>query len=532
MKALEKDRNRRYDAASSFAADVERYLHDEPVEACPPSAVYRFRKFARRNKVALTTATVIACAVLLAMAGLTASTVLVSRANQELRQNLYYQHIALAEREWSANNLGRMEQLLDACPADLRGWEWHYLKRLRLGGLQPLRDPSVAPSAVISAAFSPDDRWIASGNDNGMVTIWNARSGQKLLAFAAHERHARCVAFSPDGRHLATASWDGTARVWNFNPQRVGSEISLHHTLTGDERRVHSVAFSPNSERLASASQALDGKDNTVRVWDVASGKQIDALRGHAAFLWCVAYSPDGQYLASGSYDQTVRIWDAKTGHEKHCLPHSATVFGVSFSQDGRYLASSSGDMEAWSDGEINVWDVRTGRAVRTLRGHTNRIVSTAFSPDGQRLGSAGMDGTVKVWDLQTGREILTLRGHQGTVQSVAFSRDGNRLLTAGDDRTVRVWDGTPLEAEASQGVTLPGHNGGVSCVAFNPNGLQFASRGYDGTVRIWEIERGLAWVANAPIKTWSAGKVLRPDVVFSNDGHFLALRGDHKLTV
>src|SRR5207302_1003826 len=107
--------------------------HDEPVQACPPSAVYRFRKFVRRNKAALTTAAAIAFAALLAIAGLATGTVAVRQANQQLRQNLYYQNIALADCEWSANNLSRLEQLLDACPADLRGWEWRYLKRLPLG---------------------------------------------------------------------------------------------------------------------------------------------------------------------------------------------------------------------------------------------------------------------------------------------------------------------------------------------------------------------------------------------------------------
>src|SRR5262249_55557610 len=107
MKALEKDRNRRYDTASSFAADVQHYLHDEPVQACPPSRVYRLRKFARRNRAALMTASAFAVAVLLAVAGLAASTTFVWRANRELRQNLYYQNIALAEREWSAGNPGR-----------------------------------------------------------------------------------------------------------------------------------------------------------------------------------------------------------------------------------------------------------------------------------------------------------------------------------------------------------------------------------------------------------------------------------------
>src|SRR5262249_28759513 len=159
MKALEKDRNRRYETASGFAADVQRYLHDEPVQACPPSAVYRFRKFARRNKAALMTASVVAVAVLLAVAGLAASTTFVWRANQELRQNSYYQNIALADREWFANNLGRVEQLLEECPVDLRGWEWHYLNRLRHNTLPPLRHDSI----VLSLAFSPTSPYLASG---------------------------------------------------------------------------------------------------------------------------------------------------------------------------------------------------------------------------------------------------------------------------------------------------------------------------------------------------------------------------------
>src|SRR5262249_17510069 len=141
MKALEKDRNRRYETASSLAADVQRYLDDEPVQACPPSAVYRFGKFARRNKAALMTASAVAFAMLLAVTGLVASNILILRekaqteaAKDELqqalrreRQNSYYERVALADREWSANNLSGAEQALDACPTDLRGWEWHYL---------------------------------------------------------------------------------------------------------------------------------------------------------------------------------------------------------------------------------------------------------------------------------------------------------------------------------------------------------------------------------------------------------------------
>src|SRR5262249_4102299 len=187
MKALEKDRARRYETASALAADVQCYLKDEPVEACPPSAWYRFRKFARRNARALLTAAGGALAVGVTGAG---CGVLIWRANQDLHQALdrereardgerltaYIQRIALAEREWAGNNLGRMEQLLDDCPVDLRGWEWRYLKRLRHGALPPLRHES----AVYSIAFSPDSHYLATSTKAGFVRLWRAKAGPGL----------------------------------------------------------------------------------------------------------------------------------------------------------------------------------------------------------------------------------------------------------------------------------------------------------------------------------------------------------------
>jgi eukaryotic-like serine/threonine-protein kinase len=540
MKALEKDRNRRYETISAFAADAQRYLNDEPVQACPPSAVYRFRKFARRNKMALVTATAVALVVLLAVAGLATSIVLIAREQQATtnalreetqartgleealereRQNSYFQRIALAEREWSANNLGRMEKLLQECTPDLRGWEWYYLKGLRLESGSPLRHAA----AVFSATFSPDGRWIASGSQDGIVKVWEATTGQERFPFRAHKNHVRCVAFSPDGRRLATASWDGSAKVWDFDPQRAGAEISLLQTLTGHQAAVSSVAFSPDSERLASA-----GHDKTVRVWNVVTGHEIFVLPGHTGFLWCVSYSPDGQWLASASDDKTVKIWDARKGQEKLTLPaHSAPVLSVSFSHDGRWLASTTGDMSTRADGEIKVWDARIGQNVRTLRGHTSLVSRAMFSPDGQRLASAGADETVKLWDLQTGQEVLSLRGHHGAARSVDFSPDGTRLVSASHDRTVRIWDATPLDGDRKQEViTLREHGGGVRSVAFSPDGRHLAAAGGDGTVRIWDFKRGLAGDAKSLIQTLSGGKGISLHVAFSRDGRLLAAGG------
>jgi WD40 repeat protein/serine/threonine protein kinase len=515
MKALEKDTNRRYETASSFAADVQRYLHDEPVHACRPSAPYRFRKFARRHQAALMTASAIAFAVLLGVAGLAASTVFVWRANQELRQNLYYQHIALAEREWSANNLGRVEQLLDACPVELRGWEWHYLKRLRLGDPFPLDHGA----AVLSATFSPDGRWIASGGLDGWLKIWDANTREPLSPFKAHERQIRCVAFSPDGRRLATASWDRTAKIWDFDPQRAGAAISLLHAFE-HQAEVQHVAFSPDGEQLATA-----GNDQTVRIWDVATGHEVlHPLRGHTSIVWCVAYSPDGHWLASASGDKTVHIWDAKTGQEMHPLRgHRLPVLSVCFSHDSRWLASASGDMSTKVDGEINVWDARTGQPIRTLRGHTGCIFQAVFSSDAQRLASAGMDETVKLWDLQTGQEALTLRGHRGYVRSVAFSPDGTRLISASHDGTVRIWDATPLEGGIEQEALTLKHPAGVRSVVFSPNGRQLASAADDAIVRIWDYRRGLAGSANPLLKTLLDGTGLKSNLAYSSNGQLLA---------
>jgi WD40 repeat protein/serine/threonine protein kinase len=550
LKAMAKNPDERYATAQELADDLRRFLEEKPIRARRPTLRQRAVKWARRHKTVVRAALVV---FLLAVAGLVISTALIWRANDDLnranadlkgtldreRQNAYYQRIALAEREWSANNLNRMLQLLNECPPDLRGWEWYYLQRLRLKPLPPLRHDA----AVFSAAFSPDGERIASAAQDGKVTIWDARRGRQLFQFRAHDKHVRSVAYSPDGRLLATSSWDKTAKVWDVQtlvPERAPSPL---RTLSHRGVR-YSAVFSPDGKRLASAGHytiRLDGlfrQFAEVKIWDPVSGQELCTLEGQERPTWsAVTFSPDGQFLATGHHEEdkdgivgkVVHIWEANTGRKIRTLVgHDQPVQSVAFSPDGRLLASGAGKPAdvAGADGELKIWDVPTGRVLFDLRGHIT-VFALAFSPDGRRLASAGQDHTIKLWDPATGKEVITLRGHADIVRTVAFSPNGRQLVSASHDMTVRVWDATPLNGQTdSASVTLRGHEGDVASLAFSPDGHYLVSAGLDRTVRVWDARTG------EQLKALQGHKGVVLTLALSPDGRWLASRGSLDPTV
>jgi serine/threonine protein kinase len=239
LKAMAKNPEERYATAQELADDLRRYLEDKPIKAKRPLLRQRAAKWARRHSTVVRAAVVV---LVLAVVGLALSTALIWQSLERERQSSYYQRIALAEREWSANDLNRVEELLDACPVDLRGWEWHYLKRLQYQ-TPPILQHDCMPLRV---AFSPTGQCFASGSSDGTIRIWDAQTYQVLHKIPAHKEWIYSLAFSPDGEYLASGSVDKFLTIWKV---RTGEKIRSWIPHGGD---VSHLAFSPDGRYLAS----------------------------------------------------------------------------------------------------------------------------------------------------------------------------------------------------------------------------------------------------------------------------------------
>ncbi len=243
----------------------------------------------------------------------------------------------------------------------------------------------------------------------------------------------------------------------------------------------------------------------------VATAQLKSTLEGHTDLVWSVAFSPNGQTLASGSQDRTIRLWNPNNGNLKRTLTgHRDAVNSVAFSPDGRTLASGS-----W-DGTIRLWNPNNGNLKRTLSGHTDGISFIAFSPDGQTLASASGDQTIRLWNPNNGNLKRTLTGHTNMVDSVAFSPDGRTLASGSRDQTIRLWN--PNNGNLKR--TLTGHTGDIPRIMFSPDSRTLASGSRDDTVRLWNPNNGQEKRTLTNRTGWT-----KP-VVFSSDGATLLIGG------
>jgi WD40 repeat protein/tRNA A-37 threonylcarbamoyl transferase component Bud32 len=356
--------------------------------------------------------------------------------------------------------------------------------------------PHLGP--ITSLAFSPDQKSLASGGDDGMVRVWDPQTARavqapvqprgersiveparpELLRFDGSSELPYCIAISPDGSSIAAGGSDGSAGVWDTTtgtvrrrlPKRgtpyrdllyfsdghklaaaiTSRSVPLYDIARGTrplilsdpgqaERPVWSLALSPD-ERFMVAAIGVQGDEGTAAIWDLSTGELRTVLRGHSDYVRAVAFAHDGQILATGSGDETIKLWDFARARELATLAgHRGQVFCLAFQPGGGLLASGS------EDHTIRLWEIRQRRQVAILDGHAAAVHSVTFSPDGARLASAGRDGGVFLWDVTTGRKVGSLIGHTERVNQVKFFPDGKTLLSASVDRTIRFWYTDPV---------------------------------------------------------------------------------------
>jgi WD40 repeat protein len=310
--------------------------------------------------------------------------------------------------------------------------------------------------------------------------------------------------------HVVTAKpsavLESTSQPQVNSNQLIGN---LLQTLKGHSFVVSSVAYSPDGQTLASGSW-----DRTIKLWDVNTGNLLQTLEDHSELVNSVAYSPDGQTLASSSIDNTIKLWDVKTGNLLQTLEgHSYWVNSVAYSPDSQTLATGS-----YYD-TIKLWNVKTGKLLQTLTAHSSWVTSVAYSPDGQTLTSGSSDGTIKLWNVKTGKLLQTLTGHSNEVNSLAYSPDGQTLTSGSDDKTIKLWNvntGKLLQ-------TLEGHSKSVRSVAYSPDGQTLASGSVDRTIKLWDVKTGKL------LQTFTAHSRSVNSVAYSPNGRTLASGGADK---
>lgn len=295
--------------------------------------------------------------------------------------------------------------------------------------------------AVKSVAISPDGKILASGSLDQTIKLWDLVTGELLNTLTAHKGSVTCVTFSRDGQTLASSSAqpDGTIKLWHPGTGE------LKGSLRGTDwivLTIWEIVISPDGKTLVSAHHV----DSTVKVWNLVTGGLSRTLRGHVWAVKSVAISPDGKTLVSGSMDSNIKIWNLNIGRLIRNLNGPSglfspvqswfsdkSVYSVAFSPDGQTLASGGVNQP------VQLWRLSNGELKSSLTGHSDDVYSVAFSPDGKRLASGSADRTIRIWDLFTGEPIHTL-GHSDAVYSVAFSPDGKTLVSSSKDSTVKIW--------------------------------------------------------------------------------------------
>jgi WD40 repeat protein/tRNA A-37 threonylcarbamoyl transferase component Bud32 len=499
LKCLEKDPVRRYASAAALAEDLESWLAGEPIQARPGGAGRRLRRWCRRNpRAAVLTGAAAVTLVLVACAASVIAAVIwqeqgrtraaLDRADEqrlrairqeaETRRQLYVGHIHLAHRAWEMADPDRALDLLNLYlpepgQEDLRGFEWHHLRRLCQARAQPRLTLAAHAGDAYSVAFTADGTLLASAGKDRVVRLWDPATGVARRELRGHTGEVNEAAFSPDGRTLASAGDDGVVKLWDVTTGRERAQ------LVKAPRAAVCVAFAPGGRLLAAGFD-----DGRIRTWDFPSGHALPVLHAHRERVEFIAFSTDGQSLATAAED--VKVWDVGTRQLRRLVRPVAgaadRVSSLAFAHGSPLLATPA------SDDRAALWDLLTGKRLFSYPGHGEGAEAVALSPDDRLLATGSRSGTVRLWEVDGGkvRNILGVPGRR--VWSAVFSPDGRTLGTASSDGAVRLWDPVrrpdrrPLDCQGSpysHAYSVGGARLAVAC-----------AREKDTVIELWDAPR------------------------------------------